>query len=175
MTQLDGTGMKRLHRDWRRRTEGRAAVLLDGVQTPYNIGAIVRTAAAYRVEHFWMAGPTERLAHPKVRKTALGTDRYLQWTYHEDPIDAAEEISEAEFAIVAIELTDTATPLHEVDLSVPTCLVFGHEDRGVSKEVLARADTVAFIPQLGKVGSLNVASAAAIALYELRRQEWTGS
>lgn len=173
MTQLDGTGMKRLHRDWRRRTTGRAAVLLDGVQTPYNVGAIVRTAAAYRIEHLWLAGPTERISHPKVRKTALGTDRYVTWTHHDEPLDAVAEIGKQGYQLVAIELTDDAIPLHEVDLSTPSCLVLGHEDRGVSKEVLAVADKVAFIPQLGRVGSLNVASAAAIALYELRRQEWT--
>ena len=43
---LGPTDLKRLHREWRRRTEGRVALLLDGVQTPFNVGAILRTAAA---------------------------------------------------------------------------------------------------------------------------------
>ena len=51
MSQLDGTGMKRLHREWRRRTEGRLALILDGVGNPFNVGSIVRTAAAERVDH----------------------------------------------------------------------------------------------------------------------------
>ena len=51
--QLDGTGLKRLHRDWRRRTDGRVALLLDGVASTYNVGSILRTAAAERVEHLW--------------------------------------------------------------------------------------------------------------------------
>ena len=173
--QLGGTEMKRLHRGWRRRTEGRVALLLDGVQTPFNVGSIIRTAAAYRVEHLWLVAPSERPSHPKVSKTALGTDRYVPWTHHDDATPALDEVVAAGLAVVAIELTDAARPLHEIDLRAPTCLVFGHEDRGVSKAVLSRADAVAYLPQVGRVGSLNVASAAAIALYELRRQEWTAT
>jgi tRNA (guanosine-2'-O-)-methyltransferase len=51
----------------------------------------------------------------------------------------------------------------------------GHEDRGLSKDLLAGADALAFIPQLGKIGSLNVGTATAIALYESRRAEWTSA
>ena len=55
----------------------------------------------------------------------------------------------------------------------------GHEvttfNRGLTEAVLAECDTVGFIPQLGRVGSLNVAAAAAIAVYEARRQAWTTS
>ena len=58
MKQLDGTGMKRLHRSWRPRTPGRLALVLDGLGTPTNVGAIISTAAAYRVDHLWLAGPT---------------------------------------------------------------------------------------------------------------------
>ena len=79
MTQLDGTGMKRLHREWRRRTDGRLALVLDGVGNPFNVGAIVRTAAAERVDHLYLGSATAP-DHDKVNKTALGTARYLTWT-----------------------------------------------------------------------------------------------
>lgn len=172
--QLDGTGMKRLHRDWRRRSTGRLALVLDGVQGPYNVGSIVRTAAAYRVEHVWLAGATPELRTPSVQKTALGTDRYLTSTSVEK---AAEGIAAAQaqgYRVVAIELTDDATPLFELAAAEATCLVLGHEDHGVSQAALAAADAVAYLPQLGRVGSLNVATAAALAIYEMRRREWDG-
>jgi tRNA (guanosine-2'-O-)-methyltransferase len=54
------------------------------------------------------------------------------------------------------------------------CLAIGNEDRGCSPALLAAADLVAYIPQPGRVGSLNVAAAAAIALAEARRREWAG-
>jgi tRNA (guanosine-2'-O-)-methyltransferase len=76
------------------------------------------------------------------------------------------------FRVVAIELTDDARPLHESTTGAAVCLVVGNEDHGISAVALRACDDVAYLPQLGKVGSLNVAVAAAIAIYEARRQEW---
>jgi tRNA (guanosine-2'-O-)-methyltransferase len=171
--QLDGTGLKRLHREWRRRTVGRVALLLDGVQTPYNVGAILRVAAAYRVEHLWLAGATAAPEHPGARKTSLGSDRFLSWTDVPTGKEGVAAAQEAGFHVVAIELADTARPLHELALPDAVCLAVGHEDHGLSAACLAACDEVAYLPQLGRIGSLNVATAAAIALYETRRQEWT--
>ncbi|MGI8662731.1 MAG: TrmH family RNA methyltransferase [Acidimicrobiales bacterium] len=170
--QLDGTGMKRLHREWRRRSTTRVALVLDGIQGPYNVGAIVRTAAAYRVEHLWLAGATPTLDSGGVQKTALGTDRYLTTTRVAKAVDTFDAARAQGFRIVAVELTDDAMPLHEMSPHGAICLVLGHEDHGVSQAALAAADAVAFLPQLGRVGSLNVATAAALAVYEIRRREW---
>jgi tRNA (guanosine-2'-O-)-methyltransferase len=168
--QLDGTGMKRLHREWRRRTTGRVALLLDGVSSPFNVGSIVRTAAAERVEHVWFTETATPPTAASVRKTAMGTDKYLTWS-----VGDVASAKEAGWRVVGVELTDDAVPLHSLALSgieVPVCLAIGHEDRGLSASTLAACDDVAFVPQLGRVGSLNVAVAAAIAIYETRRQEW---
>jgi tRNA (guanosine-2'-O-)-methyltransferase len=173
MRQLDGTGLKRLHRDWRHRTSRRVALLLDSVQTPYNVGSILRLAAAYRVEHLWLAGATASPGHPGTRKTSLGSDRFLTWTTVPSAADAADAAKEAGFRLVGIELADGARPLHELQLPDAVCLALGHEDRGLSAAGLAACDDVAYLPQLGRIGSLNVGAAAAIALYETRRQEWT--
>ncbi len=172
MSQLDGTGMKRLHREWRHRTTGRVALILDGVQNPFNIGSIIRTAAAERVDHLWIAGGTAP-SHEKVNKTALGTARYLTWTEVATGPDAVAAASAAGYRTVAVELTATAVPIHDVEMGTDVALVIGHEDRGVTPATIAACDAVAFIPQLGKVGSLNVASATSIAIYEARRRAWT--
>ena len=172
MKQLDSTGLKRLHREWRRRTTGRLALLLDNVQQPYNVGSILRLAAAYRVEHLWLVGSTPSPMSASVGKTALGSERYLTWTATERAAPALEEIHAGGWRLVGIELTDAARPIQEAPLAAQACLAIGHEDRGLSRPVLEACAEVVFIPQLGRIGSLNVASAAAIALYETRRQEW---
>jgi tRNA (guanosine-2'-O-)-methyltransferase len=171
--QLDGTGMKRLHREWRRRTEGRLALVLDDVQGPFNVGAIIRTAAALRVDDVWLSSRTPDPEDTKVGKTALGTQRYLTFHRVDDGVSAVTAARAAGYQVVAVELADEATPLHEVALTDATCLLVGHEDRGCTPAVLAAVDAVAFLPLLGKVGSLNVATAASIAAYEVRRSAWT--
>ena len=170
--QLDGTGLKRLHRAWRQRTTGRLALVLDGLGTPANVGSIVRSAAAYRVDHVWLAGPTPAFDGNGVQRTALGTDRYLEHTVVDTTLAAIEQARAAGYRVVALELADGAVPLHELAVTGDVCLVIGHEDHGVGKAALEACDGVAFLPQLGKVGSLNVAVATAIALYEVRRRGW---
>lgn len=173
MKQLDGTGMKRLHRETRRKTDARLAMMIEGVQGPFSLGSIIRTAAAYRVEHLWIASTDTTPDNSKVGKTALGTDRYIEWTACETSAEAIDLARAAGFQLVAIELADQAVPLDLVDLAPPSCLVVGHEDRGVTPTTLAAVDHVAYLPQLGKIGSLNVATAASIAMYEARRQHLT--
>ena len=175
MRQLDGTGLKRLHRGWRRRTEGRLGVVLDDVEGPFNVGGIIRTAAALRAEDCWLAGRTPAPTDAKVAKTALGTDRYLTVHRAEDGAAAITAARAAGYLVVGIELADEAVPLHELALPTATCIVVGHEDRGLAPPTLAACDAVAFLPLLGRVGSLNVATAASIALYEVRRQAWERS
>ena len=169
---LGSTDLKRLHREWRRQAGGRVALLLDSVATPYNVGSILRTAAAMRVEDVWLVGQTADPASPATRKTALGSERYVTLHRCETPAAAAVEVHAAGYRLVGIELADGARPIHDVDLTGSVCLAVGHEDRGLTQATFDAAEALAFIPQLGKIGSLNVATAASIALYEARRQGW---
>ena len=172
MKPLDPTGLKRLHREWRHKTAGRVALILDSVQSPFNVGSILRSAAAYRVEHVWLAGATTSPRAANVRKTALGTDRFLEFSTVDRAVDAVEEAQQGGWRVIGLELADDARPLHAVELGNAVCIVVGNEDHGISAAALRACDTTAYLPQLGKVGSLNVAVAASIALYETRRQEW---
>ena len=178
--QWNGTDLKRLHRSWARRSPRRVAVILDGVGTPYNVGSIVRTAAAYKVDQLWCAGAAAATpSHPGARKTALGTERYLPWSAGMSAVEAVAEARQDGYGLVlGIELADGAVPLHEMTSSwhgdIPDlCIVLGHEDHGLGHATTAVCDGLAFLPQLGRVGSLNVATAAALALYEVRRYAWT--
>ncbi|GIH95894.1 TrmH family RNA methyltransferase [Planobispora siamensis] len=172
--QLRPTDVKRLNRTWRRSTEGRLALIVESVTGPFNIGSIFRTAAAFGVERVRLAGNATPPTNPKAQKTALGTDRLVSW---EEPVPVVEAVraSRAEgFRVVAVELTGDAVPLHAADLTGDVCLVVGSEDHGCSPALLEAADAVCYIPQVGRVGSFNVAVAAAIAVAEVRRQEWAG-
>jgi tRNA (guanosine-2'-O-)-methyltransferase len=170
--QLGPTDLKRLHREWNRRSTARIAVLLDGVGSPFNVGAIVRTAAALRVEHLYLGGHAISPGHPKAGRTSMGTERYLQWTAFPRAAEAVAAARADGFRVVGLELADAAVPIHDLAVTGDVCLVVGHEDHGLAAATLEACDDVVFVPQLGRVGSLNVATATAIALYELRRREW---
>ena len=170
--QLRPTEVKRLNRAWRRSTQARVALLLDSVTQPFNVGSIVRSAAAFGVEQLWLCGNSAPLDHPSVRKTALGTERFLSWEREPAPADAARAASAAGLRVVAIELASGAVPLFDAPLDGDVCLAIGNEDHGCSPALLAACDAAAYIPQAGRVGSLNVAVAAAIALADTRRREW---
>ncbi|HEY3978943.1 MAG TPA: TrmH family RNA methyltransferase [Streptosporangiaceae bacterium] len=170
--QLGPTDVKRLNRSWRRRTGARIGLLLDSVGQPFNVGSIIRTAAAFGVDQLWLCGDTASPDHPSARKTALGTGRYLPWEQLPDAAAGVAAARAAGLTVVAVELVSGAVALHEAALAGDICLALGHEDRGCSAALLAAADQVAYIPQAGKVGSLNVAAAAAVALAEARRREW---
>jgi tRNA (guanosine-2'-O-)-methyltransferase len=172
--QLRPTDLKRLHREWSRRSRARVALLLDGVASPFNVGAIVRTAAALRVEHLYLGAGALSPAGHRVGRTSMGTERYMSWSSFERSPDAADAAREDGYTVVGLELADAAVPLHQLSVAGDVCLAVGHEDHGLSAATLAACDAVGFVPQLGRVGSLNVAVAAAIALYELRRREWVG-
>jgi tRNA (guanosine-2'-O-)-methyltransferase len=170
--QLGMTEVKRLNRDWRRRTQADVSLLLDSVGQPFNVGSILRSAAAFGVSTIWLCGDTAQPGHPSARKTSLGADRLLSFEHAQTAALGAQAARAAGYRVVAVELAGGAVPLHEADLGGNICLALGNEDHGCSAGMLAAADLVAYIPQVGKVGSLNVAAAAAIALAEARRHEW---
>lgn len=172
MKPLRSVEQKRLHRTWQRRTDQRLALLLDAVQDPLNVGAIVRTAAAFRARHLYLSSKATAPDHPKAGKTALGTERYLSWSRHDHMAEATDEARRHGFAVVGLELAGGAAPLFEVDLSRDVCLAVGNEIRGLTSTALAYCDAVGYVPLIGRVGSLNVATAAALGLYEARRQAW---
>jgi tRNA (guanosine-2'-O-)-methyltransferase len=148
------------------------ALLLDSVCQPFNVGSIVRSAAAFGSGQLWLCGNTASLEHSSARKTALGTERFLAPIIEPDPVAAAKAAQADGYRVVAIELASGAVPLHEAALDGDICLAVGNEDHGCSPALLAVVDTVAYIPQPSRVGSLNVAVAAAIAMADVRRRDW---
>ncbi len=168
---LSPTELKRLHRDWRRSIDVDISLILDGVQNPYNLGAIYRSAAAYKVTSLVCVPPSVEPEHPKVAKTALGSQRLVSRSEADSGPSAVRAAQADGRLTVALELTESAVPLFEVALPARVCLVVGHEERGVHRDTLAAVDHIAYLPQLGKIGSLNVAHSVTAALYETLRQQ----
>jgi tRNA G18 (ribose-2'-O)-methylase SpoU len=150
-------------------------VVLDNVRSLYNTGAFFRTADGCAVEKLVLCGITPRPDQgPRQRhaiaKTALGAEATVPWEYEADTAAAVARAAAAGYQVAAVENSPGAIDLYQWAPSWPVCLVFGHETDGVAGEVASRIDTHVRIPMLGEKRSLNVASAAAVVLYELLRR-----
>lgn len=172
---LSDTEIKRLNRSWRRRTEGTLDLVLCGLANPYNVGAVLRTAGVLGVRTVHLVGATPGPEHPGVRKTGLGTERTVHTVRHPKLADAVAVLQDDGAQVVAVELASGAEPMHEQGFGDVVALVIGNEGHGLAPALLALCDRAVYLPQVGRVESLNVATATAIAAYEVRRQEWSAS
>lgn len=142
-------------------------VVLDRVRGNYNLGAIFRLCDAFLAERLVICGVPVMLRKRKLVRAAAGTQRWVPW---EQAADAGEVVRAAKaegWWVGVVELTEAGVSPAELEPRFPAILVLGGEMSGVSAEVLACADQAIAIPMLGMANSLNVATAAAIVLYEL--------
>lgn len=145
-------------------------VLLNNIRSAYNVGSIFRSAESAGVDRLFLTGYTAIPPHPKLDKTALGSIESVNWEHHCDPLKLAQLMKNQGVMLWAMEPTETAASIYELDVTGDICLVFGHEETGVMPELLALADQVVKIPQFGLKESLNVAVAAGVAIYECKRK-----
>lgn len=144
-----------------------AALLLDSVQDPGNLGTILRTAAAAGVQQIFCGPGTAVAWSPKVLRAGMGAHFVLE--INED-VDLAQLIQRASLPVYATQ-PDAPNSIYTTDLRAPSAWLFGHEGRGVSEKLLALANERLSIPQSTQVESLNVAASVAVCLFEQRRQQ----
>ncbi|MBI5413682.1 RNA methyltransferase [Candidatus Peregrinibacteria bacterium] len=145
-------------------------VVLDGIRSMYNVGAMFRTSDAALVEKVFLTGITPKPPHKDIDKSALGAADVVPWQYVHSAVDVIKNLKSHGIKIIALELTKQSVPYHEMKYSFPVCLVVGNEVLGISDEVLNLCDFAIDIPMLGLANSLNVATAYGIALFEILRQ-----
>lgn len=143
-----------------------AALLLDSVQDPGNLGTILRTAAAAGIQQIYCSPGTASVWSPKVLRAGMGAHFVLE--IYED-VDLVQLIQQASVPVYATQ-PDAPKTIYTADLRAPSAWLFGHEGQGVTEQLLALATERLSIPQSAQVESLNVAASVAICLFEQRRQ-----
>ena len=144
-----------------------AALLLDSVQDPGNLGTILRIEAAAGIQEIYCGPGTAAAWSPKVLRAGMGAHFVLEIT---EDVDLVQLIQQASVPVYATQL-DAAKTIYTADLRAPSAWLFGHEGQGVSEQLLALATERLTIPQSSQVESLNVAASVAICLFEQRRQQ----
>lgn len=144
-----------------------AAVLLDKLQDPGNLGSILRTAAAAGITQIYCSRETAFCWSPKVLRAGMGAHFLLEIFENADL-----ELLVAHSALPVLATSShAAQSIFEIDLARPLAWLFGNEGQGVSSELMARTAHRVTIPHLGPVESLNVAACAAVCLFEQLRQQ----
>jgi 23S rRNA (guanosine2251-2'-O)-methyltransferase len=148
----------------------RLVVVLDGVEDPHNLGAIVRTA--YAAGAGAVVIPERRAASltDVVAKAAAGALEHLPVVRVANVNRALEGFKQRGFWIYGLDERGSGV-YTEVDYASPTVLVLGGEGKGLHEQVRKHCDLLVRIPMAGRISSLNVSVAAGVFLFEWRRRQ----
>lgn len=149
--------------------EARRIVVIDGVVDTTNIGAIFRSAAALGIDAVLLTPNSCDPLNRRAVRVSMGSVFLVPWTWFCAPLPALHDLG---FTTVAMALTDDSLPIDSPLLTAQPrlAIVMGTEGDGLPHETIAAADYVARIPMSHQVDSLNVAAAAAVAFWELRKK-----
>ncbi len=144
------------------------SVLVEAVNKPHNLSAILRTCDAAGV--FEANFICEKDKVKTFNSTAQGSQKWVKLNNHETIISAVSELKKKGFKLYGTTLNERSTDYRNFDYSENTCFVLGAEKWGLSDQLISKVDESIFIPMSGMVQSLNVSVAASILLFEAIRQ-----
>lgn len=146
-------------------------VVLDHVQDPQNLGSILRTCECAGV--LGVVLPVDRAVAvtPAAVRASAGAAEHLKIARISNLVSALERFKGAGAWITGLEAVPDAKPYVKVDYRGKACLVIGSEAHGICSPVRRKCDFLSRLPMRGKVNSLNAGVAAAVALYEMLRQQ----
>lgn len=144
-------------------------VVLDGVEDPHNLGAIIRTAHAAGAGAVVIPERRSASVTDVVAKAAAGALEYLPIVRVTNINRALEELKEKRYWIYGLDQRG-AEAYDQVEYAAPTAIVLGGEGKGLHEQVRKHCDGLVRIPMAGKIASLNVSVAAGVALFEWKRR-----
>ena len=147
-------------------------LILDQVQDPHNLGAIIRTSDGAGVDGILIPKKGSAEVTNTVHRVSMGASLNVPvWQTNLYP--AIKQMQDEGLRIIGVDASGNK-PYYEETLSGAVGIVMGGEDRGINPTLLSKCDSVVNIPMKGKLDSLNVSVATSIILYERVRQQETG-
>lgn len=149
-----------------------AVLLLDTVHDPQNLGTLLRTAEALRLDAVVLPKRRSVQVTPSVVRSSSGAVEHLTVVQVVNLVRAVQELKEAGLWVAGIDASGDRL-YWDLDMSGPTALVLGGEDRGIGHLLKENCDFLIRLPMHGRVSSLNAAVAGSVVLYEMERQRST--
>lgn len=146
-------------------------LILDGIEDPHNLGAIIRTGECAGVHGIIIPERRAASVDSTVMKVAAGAAEYVKVARVKNLSRTLDELKNKGVWIVGLDMNETL--YYEQDLKGPIALVVGNEGKGISRLVKEKCDYTISIPLKGNVSSLNASNAVAVAVYETLRQRET--
>jgi 23S rRNA (guanosine2251-2'-O)-methyltransferase len=144
-------------------------VVLDGIEDPHNLGAVLRSAEAAGVDGVFMPRHRSVNLSGTVVQSSAGAAAHVKMARVPNIAQLIESLKEKDYWVAGLD-AEADQPIWNSDLTVPTALVLGNEGIGLHRLVREKCDFLVSLPVLGRVGSYNVSVAAGMALYEIIRQ-----
>ena len=173
MRKLKTIEMQRLTaEEFQKATKLPLTVVLDDVRSMHNVGSVLRTADAFRVEEVVLCGITGTPPHPEIHKTALGAEDSVRWRHCANALQAVGELKAQGLTVLSVEQATESTmlPQFQAEQGKHYAIVLGNEVKGVHQEVIDASDGCIEIPQLGTKHSMNVSVTAGIVIYQFALQ-----
>lgn len=145
-------------------------LMLDHIQDPQNLGAIIRSANAFSVKHIIIPKDRSASITPTVLKISSGGFNNIKIIKVASLFDAINQLKKNDFWVYATALNNKAINVCKASFNFPLCLIMGNEEKGVSNTLLNISDQNVYIAQSGEVQSLNVSVATGIMLYEINKK-----
>ena len=152
-----------------KKTSSPLILILDEVQDPHNVGAILRSAECSGVQGVILTKHNSATITSTVVKTSAGATEHLRICQVNNLSQTIDELKEKGFWIVGSSL-ENAKNYTEIDYKIPLALILGNEEKGIRKLTSSKCDFLVKIPMRGKIQSLNVSVATGILLFEMLRQ-----
>ncbi len=143
-------------------------LLLNGIQDPGNLGAVIRSAVAFGKNKIILDTDCVDIYHPRVLRATMGGIFRLQVMYTEHLATCVEDLRAAGHRVFAAELRDDSVSLQDVGIRPTDCIVIGNEGHGISPAVSRACNGSVYLPIAPGTESLNAAVAASIFLWETR-------
>ena len=144
-------------------------LMVDGIEDPYNLGAIIRTCDAVGAVGVIIPNRRNVGLTGIVSKASAGAVEYVPVARVTNLAQTIGELKEIGFWVVGCEASGDKT-IYEIDLKMPLVLVVGGEGKGISRLVQEKCDFLVSLPMVGNISSLNASVAASICLYEALKQ-----
>lgn len=145
-------------------------IILDHLEDPHNLGAIIRTSEAAGVSGIIIPKDRSASVNSTVIKTSTGAIDNIKVALVTNLFNTIEDLKNNGFWIVGTDM-ENSTDYRDLDYSGKVALVIGNEGRGMSQIIRKSCDFIAKIPMYGKVNSLNASVSAGIMIYEVLRQK----